>query len=121
MSTAKHHAMYRRPRPGPQSLSTASWYQAPLTTYDNETGQVYTERMVQVPKKQKVNWINEFKTASLVKRRQANDEGAASLFDMAKAKVAREMHHLTASHLAGLPSSTGEKLWDEVKDRYEGG
>ena len=122
MSPAKHDAMYHCPWLGPQKCiggkSTASsWYQAPLTSYDNETGQVYTERTVQAPRREKVNWVNEFKTASLVKRRQTNNEGAASLFDMAKAKVAREMLNLTASHLAGLPLSIGEKLWDEVGNR----
>jgi hypothetical protein len=63
------------------------------------------------------NWVNEYKTPSLVKRRPANREGAASLFDMAKAKVAREMRNLTASHLEVVPLSIGKKLWDEVENR----
>jgi hypothetical protein len=72
-----------------------------------------------VPPKKKVNWINEYKAPGLVKRRHANRDGAASLFDMAKAKLAREMSNVTASHLKGIPSSIGKKLWDEVEHRYE--
>ncbi len=87
-------------------------------TYDTESGQVYVERTVRVPSKAKLDWTNEYKTPSLVKRRHANREGAASLFDMAKAKVVREMRNLTSTHFDAIPPSIGRKLWDEVEDRY---
>ena len=103
---------------GGGSCSAPSRYQARGTTYDIESGQVYIEKTVRASKKQKVNWIHQYKTPSLVRGRHANKAGAASLFDMAKAKVARETPNLTASHLEVLPSSVGRKLWDEVEDRY---
>lgn len=124
MFSAKHHALDHASWLDPQKRdrvnSTASSpYQAHPTTYDAESGQLYTEKTVRAPKKQKYNWISEYKTPSLVKRRHASREGAASLFDMANAKVAREMRDLTPSHLQGLPSSISRKLWDEVEHRYE--
>lgn len=118
MFPAKHHAMHPPKRDRGNSPAPMR-YQAKRITYDTESGQVYTERTVRVPNKKRINWINEYKTPGLVKRRHANKEGAASLFDMAKGKVAREMRNLTASHLKGIPSSICRKLWDEVEDRYE--
>jgi hypothetical protein len=94
-----------------------SQYSARDVTYDAESGQVYMERTVRAPRIAKLDWINEYKTPSLVKRRHGNREGAASLFDMAKAKVVREMRNLTARHFEGIPPSIGRKLWDEVEDR----
>jgi hypothetical protein len=122
MFAAKHHAMDRCPWLDPQkrggaNIPSFSQDQARGTTYDVETGQVYTESTVRAPKKQMTNWINAYKTPSLVKRRHANREGAASLFDMARAKVAREMRNLTANHLEVIPFSIGKKLWDEVENR----
>lgn len=123
-STSKHHAMHHCPWLDSQnhdgrSRPASKRHQAKGTTYDSESGQIYTERTVRVPSRKKVNWINEYKTPGLVKRRHANKEGAASLFNMAKAKVAREMSNLTASHLKGISSSIGGILWDEVENRYE--
>ena len=94
-------------------------YQAKGVTYDIASGQVYIEKTVRAPKKRRTTWINEYKTPGLVKRRHTNADGAASLFDMAKAKVAREMQYLTVCHLRGIPPSIGRKLWDEVENRYE--
>lgn len=123
-SISKHHAMHHCPGFDSQKQNRGSRpaskrYQAQETTYDGESGQVYAERTVRVPLRRKVNWINEYKTPGLVKRRHANKDGAASLFDMAKAKLAREMANLTASHLKGIPSSIGGMLWNEVEDRYQ--
>ena len=119
MFSAKHHATnqcpWLEPRKGDSHIP--SWYEVEDTTYDTESGQVYTETRIRAPKKQKLCWNKEYKTPSLVKRRHANKDGAASLFDMAKAKVVREMRNLTASHLDGIPSAVGRKLWDEVENR----
>lgn len=94
-------------------------HQAKGVTYDTESGQVYMEKTVRAPRKKRTNWINEYKTPGLIKRGHTNGEGAASLFNMAKAKVARQMQHLTRSHLEGIPPLIGKKLWDEVEKRYE--
>jgi hypothetical protein len=123
-STSKHHAMDHCPwldsrKHDGGSRPASKRHQAQGITYDTESGQVYTERTVRVPSRDKVNWINAYKTPGLVKRRHANKEGSASLFDMAKAKVVREMSNLSARHLKGIPSSIGGLLWDEVEDRYE--
>ena len=124
MFRSKHHATDHRRRPDIEkryggSRTPPSQYSAYYTTYDADSGQVYTERFVHAPKKGKSDWINEYKTPSLVKRRRENREGAASLFDMAKAKVAREMRNLTASHFKGVSPFIGKQLWDEIEDRYE--
>lgn len=105
-------------RHGPNSPAPRL-YQAEGVTYDTESGQVYIEKTVRAPKKRRINWINEYKTPGLVKRRHTNGHGAASLFDMAKAKVAREMQYLTVGHFKGIPPFIGKKLWDEVENRYE--
>lgn len=123
MFSTKHNTTGHRQRLDPKrhsggNSSASIRYQAHGTTFDAESGQVYKEKTVRAPRKQKINWINEYKTPSLVKRRHANKEGAASLFDMAKAKVARETTNLTTSHLEAIPSSIGTKLWDEVEARY---
>lgn len=77
------------------------------------------ERTIRAPSKAKLDWINEYKTPALIKRRHANREGVASLFDMAKAKTVREMRNLTPKHFEGIPPPIGRKLWEEVEDRYE--
>jgi hypothetical protein len=102
-----------------RNSTTPVKYKSHGVTYDTESGQVYMERTVRVKKKPKTNWINEYKTPALVKRHRPNREGAASLFDMARVKVAREMGNLTADHLEGMPLSIGRKVWDEVEARYE--
>jgi hypothetical protein len=108
-----------RKRNGGNSSARSRYQDHGGTTYDAESGQVYIERTASAATKPRINWINEYKTPSLVKRRRTNREGAASLFDMSKAKVARETQYLTAIHLQELPPSIGRKLWDEVTDKYE--
>jgi hypothetical protein len=117
MFSAQKQAMDRR-RCGGNPTASPLQLQACGTTYDVASGQVYTEKRVRAPQKSRVNWITEYKTPSLIKRRRANKEGAASLFDMARTKAAREMRNLTAKHFEGLTPSVSKRLWDEVTDRY---
>lgn len=122
MSRSKHHAMDHCPWLDPQHRdgSRSPGSSVGGTTYDPDSGQVYKERTVPAIKKQRFNWVYQYKTPTLVKRRRpVNVEGAASLFDMAKGQVARDIQHLTTRHLQGIPASVGKKLWQEVEDRYE--
>jgi hypothetical protein len=85
-------------------------------TYDVHTGQVFKEIEVHASKRQRSDWIGEFKTPNLVKKRQSNATGPRSLFDMAKGTVARHMRGLSSHHLSGIPWEIAEQVWNEITD-----
>jgi hypothetical protein len=91
--------------------------QAPRTSFDADSGQVYTEKTAPARERPKENWVHVSKRSKWVKQNRANRIGPASLLDLAKAAVIKEIRNLTADHLRGMPTSIGMKLWDELVDR----
>jgi hypothetical protein len=85
-------------------------------TYDVHSGQVFKEVRVQASKRQRSDWIGEFKTPNLVRGRLPNANGARSLFEMAKSTVAQQMRGLNSRHLSDVPWEIVEQVWNEVID-----
>jgi hypothetical protein len=120
MYSAKHHAMDHCSWLDPQSSGQKGYLSGKdgsFTSYDAETGQVYSEKTIRARVKQRAGWIYDFKAAAIVKRRQPNRDGASSLLDMARAKVGREMRNLTPDHFDAIPWAIGKKVWAEIEDR----
>ena len=86
------------------------------TGFDPETGQVFTDTEIRFSRKQHSDWICENKTPGLFKTHQPpNDDGARSLFDMAKNKVARNFRSLGVAHFSeGISWEVAEQLWKEL-------
>lgn len=84
-----------------------------MKRFDADSGLVFNEGRVLASTKS-VDWIGAFQTPSLVKRRQPNVEGAASLLDVAKAVMARNMRSINVEHLRAIPWVVGKQLWDEI-------
>ena len=85
-------------------------------TYDVHSGQVFNEIEVHASKRQRSDWIGEFKTPNLVKKTLPNANGARSLFDMAKGTVARQMRGIASHHLADIPWEIAEQIWNEITE-----
>ena len=106
-STQPKHPRYRT-----NTKSTPSTSQK----YDVHSGQVFNEIEVHASKRQRSDWIGEFKTPNLVKKTLPNANGARSLFDMAKGTVARQMRGLNSHHLADIPWEIVEQIWNEIME-----
>jgi hypothetical protein len=85
-------------------------------TYDVHSGQVFKEVKVHANKRQRSDWIGEFKTPNLVRERLPNANGARSLFEMAKGTAAEQMRSLSSRHLSDIPWEIVEQVWNEVID-----
>ena len=85
-------------------------------TYDVHSGQVFKEVKVHANKRQRSDWIGEFKNPNLVRERLPNANGARSLFEMAKSTVAEQMRGLSSRHLSDIPWEIMEQVWNEVID-----
>lgn len=102
-----------RPLPGGTRLSFPRQKAENVKKFDADSGLVFTEGNVSVSAKT-LDWIGALQTPGLVKRRQPNAEGAASLLDVAKAVMARNMRSINAEHLQAIPWVVGKQLWDEI-------
>ena len=87
------------------------------SSYDSDTGQMYSESQVRVSSRHHSDWIGELKTPSLEKRTQPHDHGARSLFGMAKIKIAAESRNLSPEHLSMIPWAIGKQIWDDITMR----
>ena len=87
------------------------------SSYDSDTGQIYSESQVHVSSRHHSDWIGELKTPSLERRTQPHEHGARSLFGMAKIKVAAESRNLSAEHLSMVPWPIGKQIWEDITMR----
>ena len=100
----------RRSKPPPSEPPVQPRY----SSYDSDTGQMYSESQVRVSSRHHSDWIGELKTPSLEKRTQPHERGARSLFAMARIKVAGESRNLSAEHLSMVPWPIGKQIWEDI-------
>ena len=103
----------RRPKPPPSEPPV----QPRHSSYDSDTGQIYSESQVHVSSRHHSDWIGELRTPSLEKRTQPHGHGARSLFETAKIKVAAESRNLSAEHLSMVPWPIGKQIWEDITMR----
>ncbi len=109
----------RRPHAHERPLPRAQPGRKTERRFDVESGQVFSETEVRFSRKQHSDWICEMKTPALVKKPRPNENGARSLADMAKIKVATHFGGLTADHFATVPWTMARKVWEELLLMYE--
>ena len=85
-------------------------------TFDVHSGQVFTQTEVRANKRQRSDWIGEYRTSDLVQKKLPNANGARSLFTMAKGIVARQMRDLSWQDLSEIPWEIGEQVWNEITE-----
>ena len=103
-----------------QAYSKPSHEGHPLSgqKYDHDFGQIFHDTEVNAPRRQRSDWIGELKTPRIVKQRRPNDRGARRLFDIAIKTVARQTRSLSPVHLADVPWSAAEKVYDEITTKW---
>ena len=89
---------------------------SPEEKFDAESGQVYTETEVPFNRRQRSDWICEYKTPDLFKSRQVpSSHGARSLFNTALNQLVRNYRSLDPEHFAGVvPWEVADRLWEEI-------
>lgn len=92
--------------------------QPPLTAYDQDTGQMYTETQVRTVSRHHTDWIGEFKTPSLVKATRRTEDGTQRLFTIAVNAVVKQLRALDRDHFVNIPWNAAKAIWDEVIARY---
>ncbi|KAK5942832.1 hypothetical protein PMZ80_005398 [Knufia obscura] len=89
------------------------------TSFDHDSGLVYSE--VEVSGSGSHNsWIFDYKTPSIVRARPRlpTATGARPLAHMALIKLGIESQNLTVEALQNLPWSIGERIWQQITDKY---
>ena len=82
--------------------------------FDVESGLIFYESEVRPNRGRPTDWIREFSTPHVVTKPVPNSNGARSLSDIARTKVVQEFPNLSSEHLATVPWSVAEKIWDKV-------
>ncbi len=84
--------------------------------FNVDTGQVYSETVVEAPKKQHKLW--QYHVSGLPPDRQRPPVGPPSLLSLTLFQLVQHADDLTVDTLRSIPESIGEMIWKRLESSY---
>lgn len=91
----------------------SSNHHAATTTFDNETGQVFSELTYEAPRRGSINW--QLRTRGQPPTDHCSPDGPPSLLELATRAMAFNVEQLTLEVISHLPANVAELVWQEIE------